>query len=393
ESVKGLEVDVTRRRNPHFEMRLLVMSALALSALGACVGDSDLEQTTTSDLTLELNVIRSRHGLPAVFGAIVDTQGLQEAAVAGVRRSDETTLATIDDKFSVASCGKAMTATVVAILVEQGLLNWDDRVSEIFPELAGSMDRAYADMTVTHLLAHSGGLDDDILVPRLQSELPTRLSVVEQRLWIVEQALRTPTGTVGSYEYSTVGYVVAGAIIEKVTGQPWETVMTRRLFEPLGMTSTGYDPPPADQPGWIWWHEWTNGRAVPVPLAPDPVMTVGRPSGGVHLSMADWARFASAHLRGDRGESSIVSAETFRRLHTAASSGESYDLGYALGWHVLSINGRRVLAHGGAGSLRAAIQLWPDQSRALLVMTNCGDPAGRQGMDASIQLLQRRVGL
>jgi CubicO group peptidase (beta-lactamase class C family) len=123
-------------------------------------------------------------------------------------------------------------------------------------------------------------------------------------------------------------------------------------------------------------------------------MTAGRPAGGVHLTFADWASFARAHLLGARGVPSIVSAESFHILHTAwPGPAADYAEGYALGWHVMSIDGQHVLAHGGAGDLRAGIQIWPERGTALLVIANCDDPPGRSGMDAALLALRRRAGL
>jgi len=362
-------------------------------ALTGKAGSWDAD-ATTSDLRLELEAIRTRYGLPAVGGAIVDEQGLREVAVTGVRRLGDPTPATDADTFSIMSCGKAMTATAVAILVEEGRLSWGEGLADLFPELSGTMDPRFADVTVAHLLAHRAGLSDEVLGAHLQSALPVTLPLEEQRRWIVGESLRTPSGSVGAYEYSTVGYVVAGAVIEKVTGQPWESVMNDRLFAPLGMTTTGYDPPVGDLPGWLWWHDFVNGQIIPVSPGPDPVLTVGRPAGGIHVTFADWARFARAHLLGAGGVSSIVSAESFQTLHTPwPGPAAPYAEGYALGWHIMSIHGQHVLAHGGAADLRAAIQIWPDQGTAILVFVNCDDPPGRLGMDAALEALQRRAGL
>jgi CubicO group peptidase (beta-lactamase class C family) len=359
--------------------------------LAACGGESRGPAPAAQDLTSGLEAIRSRQGLPALAGAIIDDRRVVEIAASGVRRLGDATRVTVDDRFHVGSCGKAMTATLVAMLVDEGRVGWDDRLRAIFPELGASMAPGWADVTVAHLLAHRAGIADSILVPRLEPRLPAQLAVTAQRLWVVEQVLSAPpTGTVGAFQYSSVGYTVVGAILERLTAQSWEELIVARLFVPLGMTSAGFDAPgtpgTVDQP---WWHEWSGGQLVPIPPGPlSPDLVVARPAGGVHCSLADWANFVRTHLQGARGEASIVSVNGFRRMHTNWPGGT-----YALGWDVLSISGQRVLSHDGVGSFRASVELWPDRNRALLAATNCGDPPGRQGAQAAIDLLRQRAGL
>jgi CubicO group peptidase (beta-lactamase class C family) len=369
----------------------VLVAWLSCVATSGCAGSGIGSEP--SDLRAELEGIQARSGVPALAGAVGDGQSLIAAAATGVRRLGDATSVSDDDRFSIGSAGKAMTVTLIGILVEDGRLDWDDRVSAIFPELATRMDPRYETVTVRHLLAHRAGLVDEQLLPILQAELPTELSVMDQRHWVVERTLAEPPARVGEHLYSTVGYVIAGAVAERAAGERWESMIMERLFRPLGMTSTGFDTPERGYPQFAWPHNWIDGALSPVEPGPDPVMTVGRPAGGIHVSLADWHRFARAHLNGALGQSSVVSADTFAEMHTPwpgeVWAGESY----ALGWRVSHRGNEDVLVHSGRGPQTAEIEIWPQRGRIVLTVSNCSEPVGVQATSAALPILRRMAGI
>ena len=178
---------------------------------------------------------------------------------AGVRKRGTAEPITFDDRFHLGSCGKAMTATLVAMLVEEGKLNWTTTLGELFADTVKPMHPAWEKVTLRQVLAHPSGLpfDPDGLVrvfnlfrapyATLRSGLElmpsprSRLATLpQQRLEIVRQALSRPPGIPPGtkYWYSNVGYILAGAVLEHLTGRAWEDLMRERLFQPLGI-STG----------------------------------------------------------------------------------------------------------------------------------------------------------
>ncbi len=110
-----------------------------------------------------------------------------------------------------------------------------------------------------------------------------------------------------TYAYSNVGYVLAGLMAEHVSGQSWETLMNKRLFEPLGMTSAGFGSPghpgKVDQP---WGHRDSGGEVRPTQVDNAPVMG---PAGTVHCSVPDWAKFASLHMSERAGKAQATQGE------------------------------------------------------------------------------------
>ncbi len=109
-----------------------------------------------------LNPIREKHAVAAIAGAIVTSRGLQAAGVVGLRKAGTEVAATIDDRWHLGSDTKAMTAALLGRLVERGLLKWETKPAEVFPELAAGFDPGYADVTVLHLLSHRAGLQANL---------------------------------------------------------------------------------------------------------------------------------------------------------------------------------------------------------------------------------------
>jgi CubicO group peptidase (beta-lactamase class C family) len=201
----------------------------------------------------------------------------------------------------------------------------------------------------------------------------------------------TPGATRGSYLYSNAGYVIAGTMLEEVTGEQWEDLIHREVFEPLGMTSTGFGPPGSlgavpDQPrghvrqGSQWIALEPNANA-------DNPAALG-PAGTVHSSLGDYARYVAAHLAGARGTPGLVSAAAFEKLHTPAPGSS-----YALGWNAQTRNwaGGRTLAHAGSNTLwYAVVWIAPERDFAMIAVTNAGGDDAARGTDLAIQALIER---
>jgi CubicO group peptidase (beta-lactamase class C family) len=327
---------------------------------------------TPPGLRSTLESIRRKYELPALAGAIVTSQGLVAAEVVGVRKYGKDTPATINDQFHLGSDTKAMTATLLAMEVEAGKLKWDATLQKIFPEF-GDMNPSYRSVTIEQMLAHRAGFTDDT-PPKGKSLMDLhRLPGTprEQRQWYVRTILAEPPEYEPGqkYLYSNRSYVLAGAILEKLAGDSWENLMQKRLFDPLGMTSCGFGamgtPGKIDQP----WQHIVNDlgrRAIePGPLSDNPEV-IG-PAGTVHCSIGDWAKFITAHLKGEQGKAGILKPDTFKKLHTAPYGD------YGFGWLMVerSWAGGIALTHTGSNTMNYAV-VWmaPSRDFAVLVMTN-----------------------
>jgi CubicO group peptidase (beta-lactamase class C family) len=345
-------------------------------ALFARSGGSN--NSSADDLTSLLDPIRQKYDLPALAGAIVTSKGLAGVGAVGVRKYGTNTPVTVNDQFHLGSDTKAMTATLLATLVEEGKLSWSTTLEQVFPELASRMNPAYRKVTLEQMLAHRAGFTDESW-PKGKSnrdmyELPGSPRV--QRAAYVEMVLsEPPVNEPGStFLYSNRSYAVAGAIAEKITDISWEALMQTRIFDPLDMKTCGFgamgepnsDSKKIDQP---WQHTLLLAAHRPVEPGPraDNAPVIG-PAGTVHCSVVDWGKFITAHLRGEQGQAGILKPETFKRLHTPPLGGD-----YGFGWIVVdrSWAGGRALNHAGSNTMNYAV-VWmaPAKDFAVLVMTN-----------------------
>ena len=348
------------------------------------------------DVSAAVETVREAHGSIALGGAVVTGDGMIAAGVAGVRRRDGTEAVELDDRWHLGSDTKAMTATLAAILVEDGVIGWDTTVADAFPGFADRIDPAFATVTLVHLLTHRAGLTGDLIAddPDAWSRLWMNVGPLpDQRLWLAERLLtRAPSVAPGSaYVYSNAGYIVAGAMLEQATATAWEELMRDRLFAPLAMESCGFGAPgdasAVDEP-------WGHRGAALDPVAPgftaDNPPALG-PAGTVHCPLDDWSAFVALHLRGARGDTELLTRASFERLHADPGFGSPSGFGYGYGWAVVSRSwaGGDALTHNGSNTMWLAVAwLAPARDRAYLAVTNQADDAASAGTDALIGALR-----
>lgn len=341
-----------------------------------------------------LETVRLKHQLPALATLVIIDGKMVATNAVGFRKHGTADVVTVHDRFHLGSVTKSMTATLAAILVEQGKISWTTTIGESFPELGAQLHKDYREVTLEQLLAHRGGAPEnapkDLWAAAWKAEGPPS----EGRLAFVKGLLaRKPETKPGTkMVYSNQGYAIAGVMLEKATDSTWEELMRTRLFEPLGMHSAGFGAPgtpgQVDQP---WGHtkRRVGGfRSVPPGPGADNPPAIG-PAGTVHCSLSDLAVYVQHHLMGEKGESTLLRADSFRKLHTAVGGGD-----YALGWVVLERpwSGGRALMHNGSNTM-FYIVIWmaPEKNSAVIAATNIGDPrAPFAGCDEAVSQLIRK---
>jgi len=338
----------------------------------------------------ELELIRGNHRLPALAAITFGPEGPLESGFVGVRALGHPDLIAADDQWHIGSLTKSMTATLAALLIERGQIGWETTVAEVLPDIP--MRPEYGAVTLTNLLTSSAGITPDATsAPSWGSLRGSTLSLTEQRRQLAREYLAlAPASPLGTFNYSNAGYIVAGAMLEQVTGKAWESLMTESLFAPLDMTSAGFGPPSGSTPlAEPWGHSiWDDGFA-PVPAGPaaDNPPAMG-PAGTVHASMADLAKYYEMHLKGAMGTGSLVSAASFQSLHTPTPG-----TAYALGWGVVERDwgGGTVFQHDGSNNLwYADVWLAPAKRFGVLVLTNAaGLRASTAVNDTAVMLITR----
>ena len=345
------------------------------------------------DFAEALEKIRAKHRLPALAAAAMIEGKLVMHDAVGVRRAGDAMPATAEDKWHIGSCTKSMTATLAAMLVEDGKFAWDTKIGTVFPEWADTMEPAWREVSLLHLLAHRGGAPAEPPGNLWLNAWRATGTPVEQRIDFVRGLLlRRPEAAPGKkFIYSNQGYAIAGAMIERTMGRAWEDLLRERVFVPLKMKSAGFGAPgdakKIDQP---WGHRVAGEEAKPVPPGPgaDNPIAIG-PAGRVHCSVADLARYAAWHAREARTTARGLGPESFRKLHTPPFGGD-----YALGWLVVQRPwaGGTALTHAGSNTMWKVV-MWvaPAKDAAFVAATNIASKDSDPGCDEAISAMLERT--
>src|SRR5438270_7905064 len=194
--------------------------------------------TPKSAAALTSEVLKDR-SIPAVGIVLIRHGRIFDEAVAGVRARDNPVPVRMRDLWHIGSDEKAMTATMIARLVERGVLSWNAPLPKLIPELSTSMRADYRNVNLIELLAHRAGLQDLIDSDYYESLYHDRRPMHAQRIDYVKMALSWPPayppGT--DAKYSNRGTVIAALAAEDATGLSYEALMQREVFAPLGMHS------------------------------------------------------------------------------------------------------------------------------------------------------------
>jgi CubicO group peptidase (beta-lactamase class C family) len=356
---------------------LCVLALVAIPLLGGFV-DVDDDQSAVSSgpkgdalasLVSDLRKENKLVGLAAM--ATVDGQ-VEAAAVEGERKNGNGVPATIEDRWHVGGISKAITATMIARLIETGRMDWSDTVGEIFPE--ASVHKDWRPVTLKQLLTDTAGAPKNfaIGVRRQRPALGTECTQarLEAVLGVLADKPSSPPGE--KFAYSNVGYVIAGAMAEKVTGTPWEDLVKGEIFEPLKLTESGFGPPKSsdaklEQPRG---HHTVQGWKIPVDDKADNTPIMG-PSATVHMSLGDLTTFAREHMLGELGEGTLLSTETYKLLHAPELDG------YACGWLKREPGARipsTVYWHNGSNTMWYSLVVFvPEKKMVVAVASNDGD--------------------
>lgn len=340
---------------------IFLITGLHLSGSGQGKGQV-IDGPKDQEFEAILEQIRIEHGVPALAAAFVKGGRVTVAAV-GFRKAGEPVRVSVADRFHVGSVSKPVSATVIARLVERGSIRWDTTVAKAFPDIVKQILPTYRGVTLEQLLSHRAGIlpfeeDDDIAKAPV-----TRGTPKQQRsaatLWLLQQTPVAKPGT--EHVYSNAGYAVAAAMVEKATGREWEDLVLEHLARPLGMSSLGFGWPARQDAKQPWGHQVTANGFAPHP--PNDAYQLGPllgPAGDMHMNIIDLARFAQLHLEGLQTNARLLSARTFRKLHTPIGD-------YGLGWNVRETANHHL---GGAGTFSAAIWVSVPRNTAIVVLCN-----------------------
>ncbi len=303
---------------------------------------------------------KSLHIPGAAVGVLFD--GAEHVFTTGVTNVDAPAPVTGDTLFQIGSTTKTVTATAIMHLVEQGQVDLDGRVRQYLPGFRLADERAADELTIRHLLTHTGGFLGDIDDGETwdTSALADSIGTYDQL-----PQLFAP-GTLASY--NNAGFRLLGRVIEVVCGEPYENAVTRIVLEPLGMSSSFFFP----------WEAVTRSHAVGHVVreeGPRVAHTWGlfreaMAEGGLASSVRDQLRYAAFHL-GTDGEDPVGAATRQLMQAEHVRVGVPWT-GIGLPWLLADLAGVRLVTHGGnIGNLQlSTFVLAPERGFAVTTLTN-----------------------
>lgn len=302
----------------------------------------------------------------AVLGAIDGEAVLAKAW--GMANRERAVANRVDTRFNIASCGKMFTAVAVGQLIERGSLSLDDRVLEHAPDLPAHLGA----LSITQLLSHTSGLGNFFASPNWQARGASIRSVNDYLSLVVAEQI--PADYDGGFRYSNSGYVVLGAVIERIARADYYDVVRERVFAPAGMTRTGF--PLGIERADDLAVGYENGcfmrppsQCTPRAWAPAVWPGRGGPGGGSSSTVGDLNGFITA-LRDGR----LISPATldlFKAAHTTIAQPGGPIAAYGYGFGSIDINGRPTWGHnGGTIGAGAQVDVLDDAGLTLIVLSN-----------------------
>lgn len=322
-------------------------------------------------LTQLLEQERKRFGVPGLAVAVVADGEVALSRGFGHRDAAATESVTDHTLFAIASCTKAFTATLLATLVSDGLLDWDTPVREYLPRFRLRDPVANEMATVRDLLCHRTGL------PR--HDLTWYANPLLDRPQIIDRLrhLESSASFRSTWQYNNLMFLTAGYLAGELLGTSWEAGIRDRLLEPLGMTSTCFSPGEASATGdWARAHLERDGALTEVPRVDFPACG---PAGSIYSSAVDLTRWLLLNASDGRIDGREIIApvalhETRQPTMPVADEGpwsEVLSVGYGLGWMVEVYRGHRIIQHsGGIDGFSSRVVIVPERGFGVALLAN-----------------------
>lgn len=338
-----------------------ILFTFVLCLIGAVASPLNAQTELPADLTEKIDKLvtdtLARTGVPSASIAVVKDGRIAYVKAYGDARVEPKTPATTAMRYSIGSISKQFTAAAILLLQEQGKLSLDDKVAKYIPNLTRANE-----VTIRQLLSHTSGYQDYwpqdyVMKPMLE---PTTAEKIMD-MW-ARKSLDFDPGT--KWQYSNTNYVIAGAIVEKVSRMPLLRFLQERVFTPLGMTSVM----DIDQE--------KLGDTDPtgyMRFALGPLRTAPKEGKGWLFAAGELAMPAQELARWDISimDQKLLKPASYRELGMDVQLRNGLATQYGLGVSVNSQAGHRALAHGGEVSgFTAQNVVFPDDRAAIVVLVN-----------------------
>jgi len=344
---------------------LAVVLAVHFSTPAAPEVDPELQQRL--DLLVEqLEQQRQTYHVPGMAIAVVKDDEVVFTHGFGIASVEKETPVTPETIFAIGSSTKAFTSTLVGMLVDEGEMDWDDPVTKYLPYFQMNIESSNetAELTLRDVLSHRTGFTRMGLLIA-SGQIPRE----EVLLDATEAEPYVPFRE--EWYYSNVMYMSAGVAAGKAEGTDWDTLVTERIFEPLGMNSTTTSVTQAETDsrlasGYLWDEDLQDYEYKPM----RNVDNIG-PSGSINSNVIDMAQWLRLQLnRGEYEGRRLISEENLLETWTTQID-ITENVGYGMGWMIQEWEGQPVIEHGGnVDGFSAQVAMLPEANLGFVILTN-----------------------
>ena len=302
-----------------------------------------------------INQARSESDVPGASVAVVKGGEVVQQFHSGVADRETERPVTDATIFQLASATKIFAGTAVMMLVEEGHLALDDSVHTHLPDLPG----AWRGVTIRQAMSHTSGLPS--LIDPQTGDLRGGSTMAAAWTAVQQKPLKDTTTT--TWRYNQTGFEIVRRIIERVTGQSWESFARERIFAPSGMKSTFFLREPVPDSSRLATPYREDYAAFDFKEAYEYYIPT---AAGLFSTTGDLARFAQALTSG-----ALLSAEARERMWASVPFEETTIgaiQGYGIGWTVDEQDGHRRVWHSGGG--KAVLMHYPDDDLTVILLTN-----------------------
>lgn len=308
-----------------------------------------------SKLDMKISALLNASGAPSVSVAVVQDDKLVYAKAFGQADLEAHREADTKTRYAVGSISKQFTAAAILLAQEEGKLSLDDKVGKYLPGLTRANE-----VTIRQVLSHTAGYEDfapqDYIIPEWKQ--PTTAEAILEK-W-AKKPLNFDPGT--RWQYSNTGYVVAGAVFEKATGEKLVPFLQKKIFRPLGMSSAG----DCDERSPVDAKAYTRYALGPVRSVDQEGPGWYFAAGELCMTPSDLSKWDVAFL-----ERKILSARSYDEFTREVILKDGNRTRYGLGMNVSDIAGTPVFSHGGEVSgFLASNQIFPTRKSAVIVLSN-----------------------
>jgi CubicO group peptidase (beta-lactamase class C family) len=350
-------------------------------------------QTVEAFQATALRII-TETGVPGAGLALVRADGIEWAGGVGLADVERHTPVTGDTRFRAGSISKTFIALALTQMYEDGTLDIEAPLEELAPEIAiDNPWHATDPVRLVHVLQHTAGFDDmhfaDLYVPEGEAEISLAAALARNP---ASRRVRWRPGT--RMSYSNVGYGVAGLILEKLAGEPYEDYVKTHIFDPLSMTASSFRLTADDEPQLARGYDRPNGAPVGFPRI------YLRPAGNLHTTPRDLGRFVQMFLGwGEIGAAYVVDPEylgTMEQPRTTLATRAGLRDGYGTGIGSNLALPYRVLGHnGGIDGFLSTYGYSPSRDVGYVVLLNSSGGRAAEALNrlssAAIRYLKRDI--